>query len=645
RGWAFPTGLSLNEVAAHDTVNPGDPARYLHPADILKIDFGVHVEGNILDSAFSVSFDPVHDELMRAVQEATETGIRNAGPDAWISDISSQIHEVMESGEVHRPDGKVLRVKTIKNLTGHMIGPYKIHAGKSLPSVNTGGQERMLAGELWAVETFGSVGGFGYVGNGGNCSHFMRSSGSAPAQWQRTMLSSSALNLLDLIDQRFGTLAFCPRWILQAQAAQQKKSKQNGNHQRWWASPLDELCNVGVVNRYPPLADLRGSFTAQLDAQYEHTILLGSSKKEVMLSVTTIERALVENFSKDGKEQHHGITVRGHCKTIITGDGRGGEGGGISTFMGLYPDIDVLTRDRNGYVGHPYAFRLFAVVVGNLLIFKMNAAYQRYWEAAGALQSMAAKWLDGACMAVTFDAGGDSDHPYLNGSEWHRSAEPDPNTGSKGGPDHAEYVQDVLHLCSLLHAVTLQHLRRDGNLDNLVPSKLGPRHTVLPNSPSFWSERSMFSPEHISDLYKIQKLPVLGGLRPEEKLALQTDSKGQELPTCARAAMVEGWFMRRLIGRQKFEQGETSKTSPPILSRLYQVISDGTLWSYTAAKSSEIPFPFPYQNFVEVMVWLFSFLAPVVINGIIFEQFLRTVASFTVVLCFHTLKNTSDVME
>lgn len=276
RGWAFPTGLSLNEVAAHDTVNPGDPARWLQPADILKIDFGVHVQGNILDSAFSVSFDPMHDELMRTVQEATETGIRNAGPDAWISEISSQIREVMESGEVHRPDGKVFRVKVIKNLTGHLIGPYKIHAGKSLPSVNTGGRERMLAGELWAVETFGSVGGLGYVGNGGNCSHFMRSSGSEPAQWQRSILSSSAVNLLDLIDQRFGTLAFCPRWILQA--AQQKKPKTATSDQRWWASPLDELCNVGVVNRFPPLADLRGSYTAQ----YEHTILLGSSRKEVL---------------------------------------------------------------------------------------------------------------------------------------------------------------------------------------------------------------------------------------------------------------------------------------------------------------------------------------------------------------------------
>eukprot|EP00913_Durusdinium_trenchii_P030938 g28976.t1 len=273
-----------------------------HSADLLKIDFGVHVEGHILDCAFSMSFDPMHDELMRAVQEATEEGIRQAGHDVRISHVSRCIQEVMEAAEVHRPDGKVLPVKrqagfvsqVIKNLTGHLIGPYKIHAGKSLPSVNTGDQTRMLAGELWAVETFGSVGGFGYVGNGGNCSHFMRPSSAAPT-WQSPMLSSKAISLLELIDRRFGTLAFCPRWLVQE--GDRSKMKMAKGSQMWWSAPLDELCNLGVVNRYPPLADLQGSYTAQ----YEHTILLGSSGKEVLTRGATLsfpERGATKNVAE-----------------------------------------------------------------------------------------------------------------------------------------------------------------------------------------------------------------------------------------------------------------------------------------------------------------------------------------------------------
>lgn len=277
RGWAFPTGLSLNEAAAHDTVNPGDARRCLQATDLAKLDFGVHVEGHILDCAFSFTFDPMHDELMEAVREATNVGIRYAGPDAFVSDIGAQIREVMEASEVHRPDGKVLPVRSIKNLTGHLIAPYTIHAGKSLPSTGSGGRARMLAGELWAVETFGSVGGMGYVGGQRNCSHFMRPSGGQPNLVVRRMMSDSAKSLLSIIDRRFSTLAFCPRWLVQ-EASRCKSPLFDASSQRWWSAPLEELCNLGVVSRYPPLADLPGSYTAQ----YEHTVLLGARGKEVL---------------------------------------------------------------------------------------------------------------------------------------------------------------------------------------------------------------------------------------------------------------------------------------------------------------------------------------------------------------------------
>lgn len=43
---------------------------------MLKVDFGVHVKGRILDSAFTLSFDPTYDKLLEAVRAATDTGIR-----------------------------------------------------------------------------------------------------------------------------------------------------------------------------------------------------------------------------------------------------------------------------------------------------------------------------------------------------------------------------------------------------------------------------------------------------------------------------------------------------------------------------------------------------------------------------------------
>ena len=40
--------------------------------------------------------------------------------------------------------------------------------------------------------------------------------------------------------------------------------------QEQYSAALRNLCDVGIVNAYPPLVDVKGSYVAQ----YEHTLLL-----------------------------------------------------------------------------------------------------------------------------------------------------------------------------------------------------------------------------------------------------------------------------------------------------------------------------------------------------------------------------------
>ncbi len=75
-GMGFPTGLCLNNVAAHWTPNPGQKDVVLGEKDVLKIDFGVHVGGRIVDTAFTVAFDHTYDNLLASVKDATNTGIK-----------------------------------------------------------------------------------------------------------------------------------------------------------------------------------------------------------------------------------------------------------------------------------------------------------------------------------------------------------------------------------------------------------------------------------------------------------------------------------------------------------------------------------------------------------------------------------------
>ena len=259
-GIAFPTGCSLNHVAAHWTPNAGDKT-VLQYGDVMKLDFGTHVGGRIIDCAFTVAFDPKFDPLLAAVKEATNAGIREAGVDVRLSDIGAAVQEVMESHEVEL-DGKTHTVKAIRNLNGHSIGPYQIHAGKSLPIVKGSGEtDKMEEGEFFAIETFGSINGKAVVREDLECSHYMKNfdAGRVPLR------TAGAKKLLASIDRNFGTLAFCRRYL--DRAGEQK-----------YGMGLKQLCDAGVVDAYPPLVDAKGSYVAQ----YEHTIYLHPTRKEVL---------------------------------------------------------------------------------------------------------------------------------------------------------------------------------------------------------------------------------------------------------------------------------------------------------------------------------------------------------------------------
>ncbi|KPV76503.1 uncharacterized protein RHOBADRAFT_52500 [Rhodotorula graminis WP1] len=263
-GIGFPTGLSRNHCAAHYTPNAGDTI-VLQKEDVLKVDFGVHVNGRIVDSAFTLNWEPTYDALLAAVKDATETGVREAGIDVRMGDIGRAIQEVMESYEVE-VEGKTKQVKSIRNLTGHSINPFVIHGGKSVPIVapyddDPDNDQKMEEGEYFAIETFGSTGD-GYVRNADNCSHYARMDGvKAPLRFD------SAKKLLGVIDKQFGTLPWCKRYL-------DRLGEKN------YAVGLRELVQTGIVQDYPPLVDTAGPGCQT--AQYEHTIILRPNCKEIV---------------------------------------------------------------------------------------------------------------------------------------------------------------------------------------------------------------------------------------------------------------------------------------------------------------------------------------------------------------------------
>jgi methionyl aminopeptidase len=80
----------LNHVAAHYTPNTGDNT-VLGYDDVCKIDFGTHINGRIIDCAFTVAFYPMYYKLLESVKDATNTGVREAGVDVRLGDIGAKI--------------------------------------------------------------------------------------------------------------------------------------------------------------------------------------------------------------------------------------------------------------------------------------------------------------------------------------------------------------------------------------------------------------------------------------------------------------------------------------------------------------------------------------------------------------------------
>uniref|UniRef100_A0A023FWB0 Putative methionine aminopeptidase 2 n=1 Tax=Amblyomma parvum TaxID=251391 RepID=A0A023FWB0_AMBPA len=118
----------------------------------------------------------------------------------------------------------------------------------------------MEEGEVYAIETFGST-GKGYVHDDMEVSHYMKNfdAGRVPLRLPRSKA------LLTVINQNFGTLAFCRRWL--DRLGQSK-----------YLMALKDLCDKSIVDPYPPCATRRAATLPT----FEHTILLRPTCKEII---------------------------------------------------------------------------------------------------------------------------------------------------------------------------------------------------------------------------------------------------------------------------------------------------------------------------------------------------------------------------
>ena len=141
---AFPVNISVNEIAAHYTPSLNDLSTF-KKGDVVKIDVGVHVDGYIGDTAMTIEVKQnKRKEMIQAAEEALEEAINIIKDGISISEIGGAIEKKIRS----------FGFVPIKNLQGHSLEHYKLHAGLSIPNIVNNNRKKLKSGDVIAVEPF-----------------------------------------------------------------------------------------------------------------------------------------------------------------------------------------------------------------------------------------------------------------------------------------------------------------------------------------------------------------------------------------------------------------------------------------------------------------------------------------------------------
>lgn len=234
---AFPANISVNNVAAHYCSKSNDKS-ILKAGDLLKIDVGVQIDGYIVDSAISIGIGTKkHDKLIDASKKAVENAIKLIKPRARASDIGAKIEKTIES----------YGFKSIRNLSGHAVERYTVHAGYSIPNFKSGNYV-LKKGDVIAIEPF-ATDGRGRVKDGASSSIYELAE-LKPVRLHR--------DVLKYIIETYKTLPFSQREI-------EKKFNKIKT-----TLALRSFAQAGILHDHKILLEKPGA----LVSQHEHTIIV-----------------------------------------------------------------------------------------------------------------------------------------------------------------------------------------------------------------------------------------------------------------------------------------------------------------------------------------------------------------------------------
>jgi methionyl aminopeptidase len=246
---AFPCGIGVNQVAAHFSPQVED-GTVIKEEDVVKVDYGVHIDGFIADTAVTLTFNPEYGAMLDATEEALASAIEVAKKDQRIGEIGRAIEEVATKNGF----------KPINNLSGHTLERNTVHAGKSIPNLYMPNLPVLKKDDVFAIEPFLTTSdASGYVVDGPDTTIY-----------SLVVRKKTGIKELDdfvsLIWDRRNTLPFTPKWFKEFYDSEKLKRL------------LEELVDRRIVRDYSTLVEASGKPVAQ----FEHTMGFDSGKLVIL---------------------------------------------------------------------------------------------------------------------------------------------------------------------------------------------------------------------------------------------------------------------------------------------------------------------------------------------------------------------------
>jgi methionyl aminopeptidase len=241
---AFPAQISLDHIAAHFCV---DDENIIFDNQVAKLDVGAHIDGCIGDTACTVDLSGKNAELVKASEEALAAAIKTVKAGVPLNQIGRAIHAAI-SARGFSP---------IRNLSGHGLEPFDVHAAPTVPNFDDGDTTPLREGQIIAIEPFATTGA-GVIQEAGNAGVFML----VQKKPVRDMYTRQVLKQIEDYDG----MPFAARWL----NAKFPKIKVN--------FAMNQMIQLGMIHLFAPLADVKKGIVSQA----EHTLLVTKDGCEVL---------------------------------------------------------------------------------------------------------------------------------------------------------------------------------------------------------------------------------------------------------------------------------------------------------------------------------------------------------------------------